>query len=335
MNKKIKSAFKIIIFFSIGIGLFYLAYRGQDFSVLWQEIKSVQWSWIILSIILGIIGHYSRALRWGLMLEPLDYKPKSINLLSSVMIMYLSNMAIPRSGEFVRCGIINRYEKIPFSQSLGTVITERIADMSVFLILTVIVLLTQGGVIMNFLNDNPQIMSRLESFEKYIPIIITVCIGLAVAGFFAVKYAVKKNIFSLGEKIKSVIKNFKEGVFTILKMKKKWQFLAHTFFINFVYYLDMYLPFKAFSCTEGISAQDTLTIFVLSTYGVVVPSPGGMGTWHFITIELLALFGISRDPCGRAYAFVTHGYQDLTFLIGGFLLLLLLPVINKNYKNAA
>ena len=335
MNKKIKSALKIIIFFSIGIGLFYLAYRGQDFSVLWQEIKSIKWSWIVLSIIFGVVGHYSRALRWSLMLEPLGYKPKNVNLFSSVMIMYLSNMAIPRSGEFVRCGIINRYEKIPFSQSLGTVITERIADMTFFLILTVIVFLTQSGVIMNFLNDNPQIMSRIESFEKYIPLIIAVCVALMAAGFFAVKYAIKKNLFSLGEKINSVIKNFKEGIFTIMKMKKKWQFLAHTFFINFVYFLDTYLPFQAFSCTENVSASDALTVFVLGTYGVVVPSPGGMGTWHFLTIELLALYGITRDPCGRAYAFVTHGAQDVTFLIGGFLMLILLPVINKNYKNAA
>ena len=96
-----------------------------------------------------------------------------------------------------------------------------------------------------------------------------------------------------------------------------------------MYYLEIYLPFKAFSFTENLTAGDALTVFVLSTYGVVVPSPGGMGTWHFIVIELLALLGVARDPSGRAYALVTHGVQDILFLAGGVLLLFLLPVVNK------
>jgi len=333
MSEKIKKTLKIIVFFSIGILLFYLAYRGQDFNVMWQEVKNVRWTWIILTIILCVIGHYSRALRWSLLLEPLGYKPKSINLFSSIMIMYLSNMAIPRSGEFIRCGIINRYEKIPLAASLGTVVTERIVDMLVFIILTIIVIVFQGGVITDFLSKNADIAERLQSIEHYIPYIILFGILFLGLCFFVFRLVVKRNIFSIGDKILSVFQRFKDGVFTILKMKTKVQFLLHTFFINFVYYFETILTFKAFECTEHISAVDSLSLFVLSTYGVVVPSPGGMGTWHYLMIELLALYGIAKDPCGRAYAFVTHGAQDVLFLVGGGLLLLLLPIINKNVEK--
>ncbi len=57
--------------------------------------------------------------------------------------MYISNMAIPRSGEIARCSALKRYEKIPVSQSFGTVVIERIFDMIMLGILLLIVLFAQ------------------------------------------------------------------------------------------------------------------------------------------------------------------------------------------------
>ena len=62
-----------------------------------------------------------------------------------------------------------------------------------------------------------------------------------------------------------------------------------------------------------------------------MPSPGGLGTWHFAVIETLALFGIRRDPDGRAFALVIHGLQDVSFLILGGISLIIMPFINKDY----
>lgn len=332
MKKKIITALKITAFFAVGVFIFWLAYRGQDFGTMFESIKNTKWSWIIFSLILGLIGHYSRGMRWRLLLEPCGYKPKDSNMFASVMIMYLANMAIPRSGEFIRCGVTSKYEKIPFAVSFGTVVTERIADMLIFLALTIIVFVTQGDIVDKILEQNPGISEKLSSLGNYVPTLIIIGVACLVLGLLAVRLAIKKNIFGIGEKINSVIKNFKDGVLTILKMKKRWQFVFHTLFINFVYYFDIYLAFKAFSFTENLTSAEALTVFVLSTYGVLVPSPGGMGTWHFIAIQLLALYGIAPDPDGRAWALVTHSVQDVTFLIGGFALLMLMPIINKNYQ---
>ena len=107
--------------------------------------------------------------------------------------------------------------------------------------------------------------------------------------------------------------------------------IIHTLFINFVYFYAIYLGFKAFGFTEHLTLNVALTVFITGTFGVVVPSPGGMGTWHFAVIETLALFGIKRDPDGRAFALVIHGLQDVSFLILGGISLILMPIINKDY----
>lgn len=332
VKRYLVTGLKFLAFLSVGVLLFWLAYRGQDFASIWSSVSEARWSWVILAVVLSVLGHWSRGVRWRLLLEPFGYRPRDLNLFCSVMVMYLSNMAIPRSGEVVRCGIITKYEKIPFARCLGTVVTERIADMVVLLILTVVVLATQAGIVGDILDNNPDVRERLSLIENYIPHLIIIGILMLAAGLLILRWVIRKNVMGLGEKIKELLNNFKDGMLTILSLKKRWQFLFHTLFINFVYFYTIYLVFKAFSFTEGLSLMMALTVFVLGTFGVVVPSPGGMGTWHFIVIELLSLYGVRKDPDAGAYALVMHGIQDVLFIVVGFASLILMPVINNNYQ---
>jgi len=332
VKKHITTAIKILVFLTIGVLLFWLAYRGQDFSRLMEAVAEARWVWVILALLLSVVGHYSRAVRWRLLLEPFGYQPRNLNLFCSVMVMYLSNMAIPRSGEVVRCGIVSKYENIPFARCLGTVVTERIADMVVLLILTVLIAFTSGDVVSGIVDQNPWMMDNIEKLSHYIPHLIVGGILLCVAAFFAVRFFIRRNIMGFGDKIKSLLTNFKEGLLTILRLRKRWQFIFHSVFINFVYFYTIYLVFKAFPFCEDLTLMIALTLFVLSTFGVVIPSPGGIGTWHFIVIEVLGIYGVRKDPDAGAYALVMHGIQDLLFVIVGFASLMLMPLLNNNYK---
>ncbi len=323
---------KVLIFLSIGVALFWLAYRGQDFGKIMESLGQCRWSWVILALLLSVVGHYSRAVRWKLLLEPFGYHPRGVNLFSSVMVMYLTNMAVPRSGEVVRCGVVSKYENIPFARCLGTVVTERIADTVVLAVLTVVIFATQGGVISGVLDNNPWVMEQLIKLRGYLPLIIAVGVVLCVLAVVAIRMVIRRNLFGIGARLRQLIANFKEGLLTILSLQKRWQFVFHSLFINFVYFYTIYLVFKAFPFCEELSLMAALTVFVLGTFGVIIPSPGGMGTWHFIVIELLALYGIQRDPDAGAYALVMHGIQDILFIVVGFAALILLPVINNKYQ---
>ena len=85
---------------------------------------------------MAVISHIIRAIRWRVMLIPMNYNPKTINLILSVFISYISNLAIPRSGEVLRATIVNKYEKIPFSKGFSTIVIERFIDLIILLILS-------------------------------------------------------------------------------------------------------------------------------------------------------------------------------------------------------
>ena len=317
---------------SLGALLFWLAYRGHDFGRILGAISEVRWGWVAAAVVLSVAAHYSRAVRWGLLLEPFGYKPRKLNLFFAVMIMYLANMAIPRSGEVARCGILTKYEHIKFSRSLGTVVTERIADVIVFAFFALAVFVTQLDVVGRVLDNNPNILRYWQSFENHIVLIIIAGLALVALGIWMLRTAVRRNWFGLGDRLRSALHNLRDGMLTIVGLKKRWQFVAHSLFIYFVYFYTVYLFFKAFPFSEHLDLMVALTVFVLGTFGVIVPSPGGIGTWHFIVIEVLALYGVVRDPDGGAYALVSHGMQDLLFAVVGMVSMIVMPFFNNDYQ---
>lgn len=334
MKKKIINILKIVAFFSVGIFLFWLVYRNQDIESILNALKSADLKWIIFSLFLGILSHISRSVRWSLLIEPLGYKPRKINLILSVFIMYLTNFAIPRSGEVVRCGIVSRYEKIPFSKLLGTVISERVVDIIIMLILALVVLITQSHVLIDFVNNNPSYkLFFTENSDKYILIFSLLIASMILFVFLFIIFRKKIRNSKIYKKFEEILNNFKSGLISIIKMKNKWAFIAHSLFIWLMYFLMLYVCFKSFDFTQHLSMLAALAVFIMATIGIVIPSPGGIGTWHFLAIETLFVYGIQKNPDGNAFAIAAHESSMIGILIVGLICLILLPIINNKLNN--
>ncbi|MBL7969916.1 MAG: flippase-like domain-containing protein, partial [Prolixibacteraceae bacterium] len=158
MKKNIIKAFQFISFFVLGILIFWVVYKDQDMDRIKSILSNdVNYFWIIVSLFLGLLSHVSRTIRWNLMIEPLGRKPRMLNTFLAVMVGYLMNLALPRMGEVSRCGVLARYEKIPFTKLVGTVVLERLIDVLMLLLLLAIVVITQFGQVLEFLNNNPEV----------------------------------------------------------------------------------------------------------------------------------------------------------------------------------
>lgn len=332
MKKKFLFAIRIILFFTIGLLLFWLVYKDQPLEEIVAALKKADYFWIGLSLFLSLLSHISRAIRWNLLIEPLGYYPRLHNSFFAVMTMYISNMAIPRSGEIARCSVLKRYEKVPVSQSFGTVVTERIFDMIMLGFLFLIVLFTQMKKVLEFVQNNPDVKNNVQTLftiQHLIVFIIVLVFFVVLLFLFRSKFAENK-IF---RKIKELFISFTSGLLTVWRMKKKWQFIFHSIFIWIMYFLMIYVVFQSFEFTKHLGIMTGLTVFVMSSLGMVAPSPGGIGTWHFMAIETLILYGIQKYPDANAFAFAAHGAMTLFILILGLISIVLLPIVNKSENS--
>ena len=142
-----------LLFFGLGLLIFYFVYRGQDPRKIIDGLKEFDFGWILVSFAFGLLSHLVRALRWRMMIQPLGYSPSVLNTFMAILIMYLANFAFPRLGEVSRCGILTKYEKVPFTPQIGTVVTERIVDFIIFVLILLLVVFSQFGLITGFIDN--------------------------------------------------------------------------------------------------------------------------------------------------------------------------------------
>lgn len=320
MNKKIKKAFFII--FPIALGFFLIWYslsklKPEDVIAIKSSFRTANYSWVFLSLFFGILSHMSRAYRWQFMLEPLGYKPKFANSVMTVLIAYLLNLVIPRSGEIARATAISKYENIPFDKAFGTIVAERIADIIMLLLIISVAFFLQTELIKGYLiteNSNP---------TKKIGLII-IFLTLFIIGYKLLKKS--KNPFVL--KIKNFINGLKEGVTSILKMKKKWAFIFHTIFIWAMYVLMFYAVSFAIPETTNLAFEAIIVGFVVGALAMALTN-GGLGTYPIFVASALILYHIPINPA-RAFGWIMWTAQTIMVLIFGGLSFFILPIYNKN-----
>ena len=326
---------KISIFILIGIILFWLVYRNQDIESIKSALQKANYWWLLLSLFFGVLSHISRAVRWRLLIEPLGYKPRRLTLFYSVMIMYLTNLAIPRSGELVRCSLVSRYEKVPFTSLLGTVITERIIDMIILMILAIIVVITQFSVVLDFLQNNESAQQTIDKISQSAGILIGLLAIMIIFIFLLVIFRKKITKTKLYKKFQKIIDDFIAGIKSVIALKNKWHFIAHSLFIWSMYFVMIYVAFMAFDFTKDFGLMVGLTAFVMASFGMVFPSPGGIGSWHFMIIETLFIYGLSKTN-GSAFAFGAHESQLVMLIVVGFISLIAISMIKqKNSINSS
>jgi uncharacterized membrane protein YbhN (UPF0104 family) len=325
LKLKLLKLLEFLAFLGLGLVLFWLIYKDQDPERIKSILKNdVNYTWIWISLILGVLSHISRAMRWILMIEPLGRKPGLLNAFLSVMVGYLMNLVIPRMGEISRCGVLARYEKISFTKLVGTVVTERIIDILMLLLLTLLVIITQFGKILQFLENNPGIEEKLSGMA------LSPWFVAGIALLFVLCYLFRNKIrkSALFFRIRQTIKKFGEGLKTIKNMRNKWVFIFHTLFIWLMYYLMLYVAFFSFDFTSHLSFLAGLTTFVLGSYGMAAPVQGGIGAWHFMVIQSLFVYGIAK-PDGVVFAFLAHSTMTAMYIFVGLISLLILPFINR------
>jgi len=325
LKKTVVKISKFIIFFTLGIFIFWLIYKDQDIERIKSVLKNeVNYFWIVVSLFIGLISHISRTLRWGLMIEPISHKPRFSNTFMAVMIGYLMNMAFPRMGEISRCGVLSRYEKISFTKLFGTVVAERLIDVISLLLLLLLVIFSQFGQMIRFLQHNPEIQDKLTKVFTS-PILIVAFVVFVVLAFLFRNVFKQSNIF---KKIVAILLNFKEGFISIRSIKRKGWFWFHSAFIWFCYYLMLYSIFFAFDFTSDLNPIAGLTTFVFASFGMVAPVQGGIGAWHFMAIEALSLYGVAYEN-GVIFAFVAHTSMTVMIILIGIISMLILPFMNR------
>jgi glycosyltransferase 2 family protein len=312
LKKKILSVVQYLFFLLIGLVLLWLVFRKIDMKDVVVEIQRAKYEWLLLSLVLGIFSHIARAMRWNILIRSMGYKPDTQTTFYAVMVGYMANTAFPRLGEVTRCGVLAKKKDIPFNSLFGTVISERVFDMIILVVIIIAVIFLQLSLLSAFVHK--YIISYLAGIANRDNLVLAILI-LPVVFFRIFFEKIKKH--HIYTRVFGFLKGFLDGVKSIMKIKQKWSFIALTLVIWTLYTLMTYTAFFAIEATSGLSFFDAITVMALGSLGMVAPVPGGIGAYQFIVKAILVeIFLIPSEPA-VSYSIILWTAQSFMILVLG------------------
>ncbi|NNE03222.1 MAG: flippase-like domain-containing protein, partial [Eudoraea sp.] len=273
--------------------------------------------WVGLSILIGILSHVSRAIRWNYLLEPLGYRPKIRNNIFIILMAYFANLGIPRSGEVLRATALATYENVPFQKGFGTIVTERVIDLLMLFLILLIALFSQTDIILEYLRNNG--------------LGLTSTLFLVAGGIlflFLFLTFLKRSSSTIAIKLKDLVKGLLDGILSIFKMKNKWGFIFHTFFIWAAYVAMFWVIKYTVEETLSLSLAELLVAFIAGAFAMSTTN-GGIGLYPIAVSASLGIYGIS-SVSGDAFGWIMWIAQTIMVVVFGAISFLLLPLLNRN-----
>ncbi|MFD1144909.1 lysylphosphatidylglycerol synthase transmembrane domain-containing protein [Larkinella insperata] len=332
-----KNILKYGISLSIAAGLLWYVFKDIDRAAMFEAFSKANYSWIIVSGLLTVVAHWSRAYRWGLLMEPVvGHRPSPFNTTVSVLTGYFANLVVPRMGEVTRCGTLNRLEGVPVNVSFGTVVAERIVDVLVLLLLLGATFLIEFSRLSTFLMDFFSTKLNVTGLRdnSWLLVLLGGCLlGFAVmVWFFYSRYKEILRQKPFYQKIEKFMAGLLDGLLSVRKLKNPGAFVFHTALIWTMYYFMSFVLIFAMPQTAGLDWRAGLTILIMGSIGMAAPVQGGAGAFNILVGAALALYGLSNQD-GATLATLMLFTQWFYIVVLGALSFLVVMIKGKNPQS--
>jgi len=316
-------------------------------------LHDMDWTWMLLSLPFGVLAQAMRGWRWKQTLEPIVFsrnedsssrneeggtrneeagtrsrhretgtrseergtrneEVSSSACVNAVFVSYAASLVIPRIGEFTRCAVLKRWEGISFSKALGTVVTERAVDTLVVMLYSGLILLFAMSTFGTFFRQADASFENILSGFSLTGWIVTLICGVAV---LLLLHLLLRHL-SIYNKVKMTMHGIWEGVVSLRHVRNLPLYLFLSIGIWVMYFLHYYLTFFCFDFTEDLGLGCALVSFVVANFAVIVPTPNGMGPWHFAIKTMLILYGVA-DEHALWFVLIVHTVQTMLVVLLG------------------
>ena len=315
MNDKTFKILKASFWALLALVLLWFSFRGVDWTEFWKVIRGSRWSYVLLAMSAGVLSFIFRALRWRLLLIPVEPDTKRIDCYDGFTIGKLCDFVIPHVGEFVRCGYVLT-PRMTYDKALGTVVLERAWDIIMLLLMIVVLLVFRGERYGEFFLEKmlEPAAARLNISLLWLIMLILLLLAAIVWAVFALRH---RNRFCA--KVAGFFRGLVQGFSSFIRMKGKGWFLLLTALLWLMFLLMSWFIIKALPSDLGLSLADALFIMLVGSVAGIVPVPGGFGAFHYlVAIALQTLYAIPFET-GIIFATLSHESQAITMIVCGLL----------------
>ena len=331
-TKKAKNIIKYVFSIILAAVFLYIAFINVDFSEVLQIISKASILWIFVFITVMMSSHLVRAIRWKVILTSVKPDTSIKNLFGAVMVGYGVNCVIPRLGELSRAVLVGKWEGLSKSSMVGAVIVERVIDI---IFLGIAVLISAFIWTENLYQSFPWLESTL---------IISMILMAAMIVFFYLTIKFREKFYGiivkilsrisekLAHKVARIFEMLTHGFASLKGGKNYFYTIMLSILMMILYGLSAYVGFYTIGMQniKDVSYDMGWILMSISAIGVVIPTPGGTGSYHTLAKSALVLLFGFGEAISLAYAFLTHIISYFVFI---FSALFVYFFLNKQHYN--
>jgi len=272
---------------------------GFRWSVFVATLTQLDWAWLLAAVGFALSTYYVRALRWAVLLKPVQPHPNIKRLLSATIIGFTAITLLGRPGEFVRPYLISVQERVPFSSQISAWVLERIYDL--------LIALAIFGFALSHVRDlgdpGPTLGWLLEVGGWLLWILAIACLLLLILVrrysdamrrrlLEALSFLSQHHLDRAGRFLEALF----QGAESTRSAKSVFMLVAYTLVEWALIVLSCFSIMRAYGTVIQFSITDILIFLGFVSFGAVVQIPGIGGGIQVVSVVVLTkLFGFTVE----------------------------------------
>lgn len=324
MPLKAKRALQLTLVLALTVFFLWLFLKNANLGDVWGIMKTTSLAWVAVGLVVNFMALVFRTIRWRIILDADDPPPFYATFFANTVGYMLSTILPIRAADVARPALLARRTSHRFSGALGTVLIERILDLTSILSLFIFFAVLRW----NEFSHDPQIASwfYVVRIGAVASVVILILLTILILGIFFFREVIRRMHVFLGR-------------FLPARFRDSWMHFFDTFAASF----EITRHHGAFAmvvlCTAGVwlclTAQFWFATMALhhplpfdasffvtgvTTVGLAIPTPGGVGGFHKACQLVLTRFYKFDIDASVAVAVVFHIIGTLPVLVTGLIL---------------
>ena len=287
--------------YCLSLGCLVWVLHGYPLADLIPQIRSLDWRWVSIAVLIDLSVYLSHAWRWNTLLSPI-VRLRLWRTVQAIYIGLFANEVLPlRVGELIRCYLLAHWNDLRLSLGFASAAVERLIDgLWMLLAFLITASLVRG------------IPEDLVILVQILGVLILSGAGLVL---WIMLHKQQAHAVVRESRWSSTLRHVLEG----LHLMGNWRTLALTSAISLLYLVLQFLTVYALMRAYGLdlsfwAAAGVLTIVRLAT--VVPNAPGNVGLVNAACVMALHLFDVEKNDA-TTFSFILFGALTLPLLIGG------------------
>ncbi len=315
MTDKLKRVLRYLLSLGLMGGLLYWAFRDAHLRDVGSRIVTLPLPWAAAIVVTALFTLVMRGWRWAVLMRPFAPQVTVLDTTLALGICYTANVPVPRSGEFVRALSLRWVRGIRVTSTLATVVVERILDVvGLVVFLGVAVLLVRGR-----LQDLiPGI--RVLSLLLFLASVVTLgLLGLVSLYQDRALSWLQPRLARVSPRIASraieLLRTFIHGLQALHRPGAYLEIVLSTIMLQLGYLGIIWAAFYGFGFVEqyGLGPRESLVIWVFSSLGATIPTPGAAGSYHAFFAKPLVHWYAVEPSAALACATAVHALTMVTY----------------------